>query len=255
MGLLSDDWERRSEALRRFHDEVVLGKQGFENVDLGWGISSILKNDVPLLVVPFLIEMLSLDGLQEKITILDWLYSMAWYVDLKNEGDIYMERARQVRAAVWSGFETYTRLLLHPEPRVRNIAAELLGIFTEHAQQVFTPLIQLLKTEEDINAVVMTLRTLSFFLIDKATLLPDALEEYRFLLRNFLKPEYADPIRLTAAVFLSEHFGTIPEVVETIKDVLRRRPDRGIEPYTYFTYFDLRYPFWSKIEAILGNRQ
>lgn len=254
-GLASDDRQTRIQAFNDFETHVVFGDRSFEEVDFMWGLSDIFQTDVPILTVPFLIELLNSDRVQDKVKIVYFLHRMALYIEFHYEGDLYVERAREVRSAIWDGFDTYLKLLNHPDPKVRMETIGLLTQYGEYGQQVFTHIIQRLKIEAHVKTIVIALWNLSYNLVQSIQLPSVVLGEYKDLLQSFLSPRYEDPVRVVAAVFFIEHFGNtaLPETVDVVREVVGRNLDRKAEPFDYLSISSGLYPFWSKVSAILGT--
>lgn len=255
LGLASDDKQTRQRSFNNFEEYVVFGNRSFEEVNLMWGLSNIFQTDVPILVVPFLIELLDNEQVPEKDNILYFLHRMALYVEFHYEGDLYLERARQVRLAIWEGLDTYLKLLKHPDPMVRIVTIELLTLYSEYSQQVFTNIICQLKRETHVKTIVIALKRLSYSLIKGTQLPTDVLGEYKELLQGFLTPRHEDPVRLVAAVFFIERFGNtmLPEAIDVVREIMGRNPNREAEPYDSLSSSSGLYPFWSKVSAILSS--
>lgn len=132
--LCSSDLESARRAGQHIADDVIkIWHQDHWHDD---GISRILDTDVPLLIVPFLIEVLDIDTKINKTSILTLLIGLSDYEYMHYEGDVYAKRAHQVHEAVWNGHLVYLKLLKHPEDRVRLETVGLLSNFKDHANVV-----------------------------------------------------------------------------------------------------------------------
>lgn len=129
---------------------VYLGSESWENFGPP---SQLLQNDVPSLIVPFLIEILGSEECNLKAFILALLLDMLSYVDLPNasaffyqrrtketinkilaispEDSSYTVRARKVFGAVYEGHEVYKSLLHGHSPAEGVEAARLLEALGE----------------------------------------------------------------------------------------------------------------------------
>jgi hypothetical protein len=115
----------------------------------GNGISRILNTDVPLLIVPFLIEILDSNIKIGKTDILTLLIGLSSYEYMNDEGDAYSERARQIFDAVWEGHPLYLSLLRYPESQVRLEAVLLLSKFKNHSNVILPHLQRAISHEQE----------------------------------------------------------------------------------------------------------
>lgn len=129
----------------------MYGGVDWQSVDLGYGISTILATDIPYLIVPFFVELLSYEDDSTKAWILSMLRFLAEYVDFHDEGEIYRERAMQIREAVWNEHDSYLNLLHHASASVRFAAFNTLSTFSEHIQDLLLPLLKAIETETDAD--------------------------------------------------------------------------------------------------------
>lgn len=113
------------------HEVIQLLKEDFDD---GKGISIILKTDTPLLIVPFLVEVLAMATSYNKTRILGMLTLMTGYIELDFEGKEFEERAYQIYKAIWAGNENYLELLEYPDSSVRSQAVSLLCQFHDQSE-------------------------------------------------------------------------------------------------------------------------
>jgi hypothetical protein len=97
----------------------------------------VIKRDEPYLVVPFLVELLTYESIQDKGFILEILYDLARYVDVGDdwvpleEREMYKSRACRIFNAVYEGIYAYSDLLKDNAPEVRQGAEDLLNLLEE----------------------------------------------------------------------------------------------------------------------------
>lgn len=129
--LASNNRRDQVEATDRLEAEVILGGKDWQSFDLGVGISVALRNDTPLLLVPFLLELLSLNTSDNKPDILYLLSRMLFYNNMMDEGDVYKERSEKVRTAIWEGRLIFADLLSSQNIATRKSALSVLIEFNE----------------------------------------------------------------------------------------------------------------------------
>jgi hypothetical protein len=147
-GLTSKIKEVRIDSFARLEDNVIQGRVSFETFDFRYGIPSILSNDAPYLIIPFLIELLENEETEEKWVMLYMLNLMTYYVHFKDVGD-YIDLAKQIRTRIWEGHKTYFKLLGDAEIKARRYAVVLLTKFVEHASEIIPELETMLARETD----------------------------------------------------------------------------------------------------------
>jgi hypothetical protein len=134
--LASNDTRKQVEASERLETEVVLGGYNWQSFDLGAGISVALRNDAPLLLVPYLFELLKADSIDNKPNIMYLLERMLFYNQMIDEGEIYKQRAEKIRTAIWEGRLIYIDLLSSQDLTTREHALTILMEFTESSRIV-----------------------------------------------------------------------------------------------------------------------
>jgi len=136
--LASNERRLQVEASERLEAEVLLGGKNWQDFDLGKGISVALRNDAPLLLVPFLLNLLRSDSISNKSEILYLLSTMLFYNEMRDEGDIYKQRSAKIRTAIWEGRLTIADLLSSQDIRTRVNALTVLIKFSEPAHIIET---------------------------------------------------------------------------------------------------------------------
>jgi hypothetical protein len=146
-GLMRGEMDTWQQVEYRFTD---LGSDSPENYG---PLSELLKNDSPILMTPFLINLLTSPECKSKVVILELLLDFANYLDLalktpfpgpkrtraeldnisqiSPKDDIHTLRAKKVFIAVREGIEIYKSLLHHHGPSVGMGAAYLLEFLSE----------------------------------------------------------------------------------------------------------------------------
>jgi hypothetical protein len=146
-GLAQNNTEASGQLEDRF---VYLGSETWENYGPA---SELLKNDVPVLIVPFLIELLGNEECNQKAFILALLLDLLSYINLNHasaflyrrrtpeevskilesspDDDLYILRGKKVFAAVYEGREVYKSFLHGHSPAIGMEAASLLEALGE----------------------------------------------------------------------------------------------------------------------------
>lgn len=129
--LVSDDPNKQREAADKLEEVVVLGGQNWEDFDRGAGISVALRNDAPLMLVPFLLILLDSESTVNKRHVFSILHRMLHYTHMIDEGEVYKQRAKEVRTTIWEGRFTYVNLLSSEDLYTREAALAILMEFKE----------------------------------------------------------------------------------------------------------------------------
>jgi len=132
-------------------DEKVV-KINHQDHDTGKGISRILNTDLPILIIPFLIEILDSGTSEAKVAILEMLTAMSRYKRLEFEGEEYHNRMLKVREEIWTGFDVYKQLLESLNHDERKQAFTLLFFLSEHFDGVIPILVNAFEKETNMNA-------------------------------------------------------------------------------------------------------
>jgi hypothetical protein len=96
-------------------------------------LPQLVKREAAYLIIPFLIQMLEIQELENKEFMLSLLHHLAWYIDLgeyvaENDHEQYQYYARRLYDAVYKGIETYRELAQSNNYEVRQSAKSLLDI-------------------------------------------------------------------------------------------------------------------------------
>jgi hypothetical protein len=159
--LTSQKQQEFDQAYQKIDAEIIQGKYDFEDVELGYGISKTLGSDGPLLVLPFLLELLMYETVLGKNNILSLLCTMVDYINMRYEGEIYAQKARTIRDEIWAYKNTFFDLLSHQNPLVRRQVFNLLSLYPEHLEEVAPRLMAHLEQEHDNEAKLYMLWALS----------------------------------------------------------------------------------------------
>ncbi|HEX3049805.1 MAG TPA: hypothetical protein VHP83_04055 [Aggregatilineaceae bacterium] len=249
-GIVSKDKETRSRAHELFEHKVVLGGESFETTDLGYGIASIFRTDLLLVVLPFLIELLNEDQVPAKGEILYDVKWMSEFVRLKPAGEIYHERARQLRAAIWANSDTYIRLLHDQDADTRiEVVFLLIEFMGEQGQFIFFSILHQLEVETDLTVKREILWILHLGLTKHPEVRSTVLDPYVKFLRQVFAPDQEIALRRVAAVCLIEALKSDapPEAREMLQDFMMQKPEFTLLPYYYLI------DFWSAVSDILDS--
>ncbi len=128
--LTSNDRETRRAAYEKMVDRLIPWPAFDErNGDIKL-FKYALRDDIPLLIVPFLIEFLTTENLRNKDGILGMLHNLACYIYVsvaqdEPEDSIYRTRARLIREAVRRGTRVYRSFLDLPDSEYYGEEMEL----------------------------------------------------------------------------------------------------------------------------------
>jgi hypothetical protein len=130
--LASKDEKIRREAYQNLENTVVdIGAESWEShAPLG----QVLKTDVPYLIIPFLIELLGHDEVENKERILTLLYDLVSnvYENVDQLEEPTKERAIKVYSAIRAGLDTYKVLYTTGNLNVRQSAFDVLSYVDPH---------------------------------------------------------------------------------------------------------------------------
>lgn len=135
--LVANDVQVQRDAFHRLETEVVLGGVNWQDYDIGGHMSEVLRNDAQILLVPFLLRLLEPDSRSFKRDILALLSQMLFYSNMtEDEDDVYRERAKKIRDAIWEGRMLCLELLSHNSLRVRLASLSVLNAFTQASRKL-----------------------------------------------------------------------------------------------------------------------
>lgn len=121
--LASNDKNERLKAYNNLeHRLTLLGSESWESYG---PLELLMKNDAPLLIVPFFVELLQRPDLESKVDILQLLCDLANYVTLE-ASTAYKIRVWQVFDSVNQGKDVYMGLADDSNPTVSTAAVFLL---------------------------------------------------------------------------------------------------------------------------------
>lgn len=130
-GLGSDDPDIQRQSFYTLDEKVLQGGLHWQDFDRGVGISKVLHNDAQLLLIPFLLDLLRPDLVSNKIDVILLLVTMLHYTEMDDEGQVYTERAIDVRTAIWEGRQFLLDLLSHENIKIRMNALSVIISFKE----------------------------------------------------------------------------------------------------------------------------
>jgi hypothetical protein len=172
--------EKRQQAFDVLSEEIVISDAGFDNWNLHSGISRILKSDLHYFLVDYLIEALQLDEHPDNY---DILISFVTYVDFVYEGEIYRQRAWEIRNEVWKGKEIFIKHLDSQDKDIRLNAFALLSRLNEYHRELVSILLDKIKAEPNVALRGELART--FY---HAYVLWDLLSQDEMKIWNAIKP-------------------------------------------------------------------
>ncbi len=200
--LASDDGQLSIYAQEYIEDKILYGGINFQDVDRGYGISAILASDILYLMTPFLIELLTYEQVKTKAAILSMLRFMVGYVGFHYEGEIYLDRAKQLRQVIWKENNLYLNLLVDADPSIRVAAFSLLSSFEEYAQRLLPPLLEKIREEGSTDTKSLMLWNLKKLVIENEILDPEMRHRFIDLLHELIVPNQDYPVRIVAATLL-----------------------------------------------------
>jgi hypothetical protein len=169
--LFSQDKRLRSNAFDLFDERVVYNgnMKYWQEINLGHYISKILVSDLQLVTVPFLYEIIVHPQHSNK-EVYDFLIAFALYATMHDEGEIYRQRAIQIKEEIWKNIDDYIIDLSNPEPIVRRSVFSLLCKYTDKVGVVVPILLKHLRLETDT-----LVKSRMFVLFENAFVLPQIL--------------------------------------------------------------------------------
>lgn len=155
--LLSQMQNERAIAHNYLEENVI--KISNQNYDEGHGISELLENNIPILIVPFLLEVITTEQLQDKARVLDKLIGLALYKTMKYEGDEYENKASLLDGKIFKETKLFLELVEDSDATVRSSAFSLL-IHSPSYEQLRGYLTEIAEQEADKDARDFMLRML-----------------------------------------------------------------------------------------------
>ncbi len=130
-GLTSVDMNIWSRAVYRIAVDVIMEDEVYDG---NLRPTMALSSDLPVLIIPFLIELLQSSAIQSRASILSLLDSLTMYhIRFKDdEGKLGLEKEHLLRASkifelIRAEAKTYRKLLIDDNPKIREIAGHLLN--------------------------------------------------------------------------------------------------------------------------------
>ena len=123
-------------------------------------LSKVLKNDLQIETVPFLLKLLSSKDLSYKEYPLYLLSYFVSYSRLDIEHEIYRKRARKLRDLISTGIHEYLTLLDANHSVIKQAAIRLIRKFDEHDALVISELMRKISQERDTEVVSLALWTI-----------------------------------------------------------------------------------------------
>ncbi|MBZ0290947.1 MAG: hypothetical protein K8L99_00115 [Anaerolineae bacterium] len=225
--LASVDKLQRFDAFENLESEIIQVRV-FDNEEM---LSNVLINNIPLLIVPFLIELVSHDTVKGKHLILYLLEELASYIELDESDPDVQHKARQIREAVCTKVNAYTPLLRSSEKDVRLASVVLLDKCVEAHPEVIELLFERLEVEEEAKIIKALFQLFGRLVI--TTQSNELKTRYLRITSLTLSSDASLEIRASAALSLVEimkanasqlAFDTIAESIPSVIDlsVLRR---------------------------------
>lgn len=220
--LASPDAKVRKNAQRILEEKILYADEDWQNIDLGYGISSVLKTDVHTLIVPFLIDLLNLEEDNDKSDLLWMLWFMAGYENFHYEEDIYVERARQISQAIWKGRDTYITLLTHKDASVRLASVELLVMDVERRGDNLSLILQTIQAEEEQVTKAQMLWEINEQIARNLRWSESDITIIKGLLLHYLTTENTHALKITSAVMLIDLLKSEapPEAIDYLVETL-----------------------------------
>lgn len=133
-----------SEEIRKAADDIeariVTAGQNFQNFEMRVGISKVLVNDAQYLTVKSLIEIMasqetSKEALQHTLSLLP---SFLFLNEMKDEGEIFRERAKAIRQELWQNRQLIASFLSSSSMDIRaNALSTLMAFGFEHLVEAY----------------------------------------------------------------------------------------------------------------------
>ena len=153
----------------------------------GGSVTDALRTELPILIVPFLIELLGYAHVQGKDLLLLLLEDIAHYVDFEPE-EPYRARAQQAYEAVCEGFDTYVSLLGDQSSKVRIGAIGLLYTCGANREvEIARLLLNRLETEDQSQAKTQIVLAIGDILNDGIEVPGDVRSRFQSMLLSIVQ--------------------------------------------------------------------
>ncbi|MCQ3933248.1 MAG: hypothetical protein DPW16_22605, partial [Chloroflexi bacterium] len=207
--------------------------------------NSIYKSSVQ--AVPFLIELLTVDSVEDKHGIMDLLRNFAG-PHLPH----YEDLGERLRAAVLQGYPVYTQLLDHDDPRIRLRALWLMLDCAETFEEKVAHVRAVLATETVPEVIGPALRNLASLLSERPQAERLAGEAY---FREYLDRRVSPDVKIAAIVALFEIFGednSPPDILEAFYQQMRISHEMGCPESLYgFGFLEGFFSLPKRVEILL----
>jgi hypothetical protein len=133
-GLISQDYKTRMFGYGAIEDQIVRGGMHSQDTDRGYGLSNIMKTNIHLYVVPFILEFLGNPDVADKANLLYLLAEMARYVRYNDGTELDKMKATQIHHTIWAGLPTFIDLLSASDRQLKVATAFLLSEYPKQAE-------------------------------------------------------------------------------------------------------------------------
>ena len=224
--LASTDPEVRTSALENLTNHI-------------WHQTSLYEATVR--AVPFLVDLLLRDDVQDKHLILSLLWGIAGagapsihppFSDLAKYPPPRDALARRIYMAVREGIPAYLRFLDAQDLRLRATASGVLSLFAEDALLIAPRLREVIEAEHDPTSRSEMVETFGFLITTGREHLDSELASYRAFLEDLLSPGRDAAVRFAAACALVPLLGaaTTRDTTDILLDAISR-------PFEYSRFF------------------
>lgn len=191
--------------------------------------------------VPFLVDLLSNDEVQDKHLILSLLWGIAGagaptihppFSDQATYPPPRDDLARRIYLAVRDGLPMYVRFLDSQDLRLRATASGVLSLFADEASLIAPRLLEVIEGEHEPTAKSEMVETFGFLVTSGREHLDAELDSYRTFLEDLLSPGQDAAVRFAAACVLAPLLGeAAPQAaIDILLDAISR-------PFEYSRFF------------------
>jgi hypothetical protein len=147
--LVAEDRGLRKIAYEDFDSRVLYNNNtdDWQEINAGHYISKILVSDLQLRTIPFLDRIIKHPKFHNK-EVYDFLLTFVYYSSMKDEGEIYKQRAFQIKEEIWKNIDGYLPDLSSKDLETRVRVFSLLCRYTDKARELTSVLLDSMRVAE-----------------------------------------------------------------------------------------------------------
>lgn len=205
--MASQDMPTQKNAFEMFESQVLyIDDSTPDGIKERVTMSDILKDDIQLLIIPFLFELLQQSDLASRNRAIGLFKFMTRYIEFVGEKSKLWQKAVKIRDTIWQSNELFLSLLEDPREDIRMEVIKLLAAYPQYADITIPHIFKLFEHETDSNKVKI------LWNIDTAFAEQETNEATKKILHDMLTsiitPDSSYDLRITATVTLIDIFAT-----------------------------------------------